>query len=90
MALALAGSREGRRGLRKRSANARSRRHGALHHRLRRLRVRPVAGALDRRTRAAPAWLRPALFFAPLSLGTALMDLPASFVAGYTLERRFG
>lgn len=50
----------------------------------------PVAGALDRATRGAPPWLRPALFFAPLSLGTALMDLPASFVSGYTLERRFG
>jgi Zn-dependent protease with chaperone function len=50
----------------------------------------PVAGALDRATRGAPPWLRPALFFVPLSLGTALMDLPASFVSGYTLERRFG
>src|SRR5271165_5527017 len=48
----------------------------------------PLAGALDGATRRAPAWLRPALFFAPLSLLTALVSLPASFVQEFTLERR--
>jgi STE24 endopeptidase len=50
----------------------------------------PQARALDRATRFAPPWLRPALFFAPLSLVAAIADLPSSFVAEYTLERRFG
>jgi STE24 endopeptidase len=50
----------------------------------------PLARAVDRTTDRAPAWLRPALFFAPLSLVTALVDLPISFVQEYTLERRFG
>jgi STE24 endopeptidase len=44
---------------------------------------------LDRATRPAPAWIRPALFFAPFSLLVALVDLPASFVQEFTLERRF-
>jgi STE24 endopeptidase len=50
----------------------------------------PLACRFDRATSWAPAWLRPALFFGPLSLLGALTDLPASFVQGYTLERRFG
>jgi STE24 endopeptidase len=50
----------------------------------------PLAARLDRATCVAPPWLRPALFFAPLSLLGAVADLPASFVQGYTLERRFG
>jgi STE24 endopeptidase len=50
----------------------------------------PLARALDRATSCAPAWLRPALFFTPLSLASAAVDLPVSFVQGYTLERRFG
>ncbi len=50
----------------------------------------PLARALDRATQFAPAWLRPAFFFAPLSLLGALADLPSSFVQEYTLERRFG
>lgn len=50
----------------------------------------PLARRLDRATHGAPAWLRPALFFAPLSLVSSLGDLPASFVQEYTLERRFG
>jgi STE24 endopeptidase len=50
----------------------------------------PLARRLDRVTHGAPAWLRPALFFAPLSLVSSLADLPASFVQDYTLERRFG
>lgn len=49
----------------------------------------PLARRLDRTTAWAPAWLRPALFFAPLSLASAVIDLPVSFVQGYTLERRF-
>jgi STE24 endopeptidase len=50
----------------------------------------PLARASDRATRFAPAWLRPVLFFAPLSLLGALADLPSAFVQEYTLERRFG
>jgi STE24 endopeptidase len=48
--------------------------------------ARRFAGA----TQGAPSWLRPALFFAPLSLLAAVAELPASFVQDYTLERRFG
>ncbi len=50
----------------------------------------PAAQVFDRATRFAPVWLRPVLFFAPLSLIAALADLPTSFVEEYTLERRFG
>ncbi|HYL26314.1 MAG TPA: M48 family metalloprotease [Candidatus Nitrosotalea sp.] len=50
----------------------------------------PIASALDRAASRAPAFLRPALYFAPLSLAAAVTDLPVSFVQGYTLERRFG
>jgi STE24 endopeptidase len=50
----------------------------------------PLAERLDRTTKRAPVWLRPALFFGPLSLLGALADVPVSFVQGYTLERRFG
>lgn len=50
----------------------------------------PASQALDRATLRAPVWLRPALFFAPLSLLGAFADLPVSFVQGYALERRFG
>jgi hypothetical protein len=50
----------------------------------------PLAHILDRATHRAPAWLRPALFFAPLSLIGAIADLGSSFLGDYTLERRFG
>ncbi len=50
----------------------------------------PLGESLDRATLRAPAWLRPALFVAPLSLGGALLELPSSFVADYALERRYG
>jgi STE24 endopeptidase len=50
----------------------------------------PLAPRLDDATRRAPAWLRPALYFAPLSLAGAIAELPASFVQEHTLERRFG
>ncbi len=50
----------------------------------------PLAQRYDRATRGVPAWIRPALFFVPLSLAGALADLPAEYVQGYTLERRFG
>lgn len=50
----------------------------------------PLARALDRATQPAPAWLRPAFFFIPLSLAAAVGDLPAAFMTEYTLERRFG
>lgn len=44
----------------------------------------------DRATLRAPAWIRPALFVAPLSLCGAVAELPASFVADHVLERRYG
>ncbi len=50
----------------------------------------PLGETVDRATLRAPAWLRPALFVAPLSLGAAVIELPASFVGDYTLERRYG
>jgi STE24 endopeptidase len=50
----------------------------------------PLARRLDQATNRAPAWLRPALFFTPVSLATAVLELPLSFVQGYALERRFG
>ncbi|MBV9718588.1 MAG: M48 family metallopeptidase [Candidatus Eremiobacteraeota bacterium] len=50
----------------------------------------PLARAGDEATRRAPRWLRPALFFAPLSILGALADLPIAFVQEHTLERRFG
>jgi STE24 endopeptidase len=50
----------------------------------------PLAQRLDAVTHRAPAWLRPASFFVPLSLAGAIADLPVSFVQEHTLERRFG
>jgi STE24 endopeptidase len=50
----------------------------------------PIAEAADRATRGAPEWLRPALFAAPLSLASALLDLPVAFIQDHTLERRYG
>ncbi len=50
----------------------------------------PLAASLDRMTEPAPRWLRPALFVAPVSLATALIDLPTAYVEDYQLERRFG
>lgn len=46
--------------------------------------------AADRATLRAPAWLRPALLVVPLSLASALAELPVAFIADYTLERRSG
>jgi STE24 endopeptidase len=50
----------------------------------------PLSRVFDRASSFAPVWLRPALFFGPLSLAGALADLPSSFVGEYALERRFG
>ncbi|MGC1382089.1 MAG: M48 family metallopeptidase [Candidatus Baltobacteraceae bacterium] len=50
----------------------------------------PLARGVDRATRFAPPWLRPALYIVPLSLLSASIDLPTAFVQEYTLERRFG
>jgi STE24 endopeptidase len=49
----------------------------------------PLAQAADRATRGGPVWLRPAFSAVTLSLASALIDLPASFVQEYALERRF-
>ncbi len=46
--------------------------------------------AANRATLRAPAWLRPALLVVPLSLASALAELPVAFIADYTLERRCG
>ncbi len=43
----------------------------------------------DRATLRAPEWLRPALFVVPLSLLSALLELPACYVADHALERRY-
>jgi STE24 endopeptidase len=49
----------------------------------------PLAPGADRATRGGPVWLRPAFCAVTLSLASALVDLPTSFVQEYTLERRF-
>jgi STE24 endopeptidase len=48
-----------------------------------------VGDVADRATMRAPAWLRPALFVAPLSLCAAAIGLPAAFIDDHTLERRY-
>jgi STE24 endopeptidase len=50
----------------------------------------PLGEAADRATRGIPAWVRPAAAFAPLAIASALLDLPAAFVEGHALERRYG
>jgi STE24 endopeptidase len=50
----------------------------------------PLGKAADRRTRGLPVWLRPGAYTTTLSLVSALVELPVSFVEDYTLERRFG
>ncbi len=50
----------------------------------------PLSEIADRATERAPAWLRPAVYVAPFSLALAFLEVPASFVEDYTLERRFG
>lgn len=48
-----------------------------------------VGEIADRATTRAPAWIRPALFVAPLSLCAAAIELPAAFIDDHTLERRY-
>lgn len=50
----------------------------------------PLGARLDRATLWAPVWLRPALYFTATSLLSALVDLPASYVEDYELERSYG
>jgi STE24 endopeptidase len=50
----------------------------------------PVGDAVDRVTFRLPVWARPAAYFGAFSVASALVELPASFVEGYALERRFG
>jgi len=50
----------------------------------------PLGRAADRATMGAPAWLRPALFVAPLSVAAAVVDFPISYVEDYVLEHRYG
>jgi len=49
----------------------------------------PLAQWLDDAAARAPSWLRPTVFFTPLSLANALSELPVSFIEEYSLERRF-
>jgi STE24 endopeptidase len=49
-----------------------------------------IGSIADRVTMRGPAWLRPLLFAAPLSLCAAVLETPAAFVADYLLERRYG
>ncbi len=50
----------------------------------------PIGTTLDAWTDGAPPGLRPALFFAALSLGDALSSLPIGYVEGHLRERRYG
>ena len=50
----------------------------------------PAGAALDRATLWAPTWLRPAMLIGPVSVASAILELPVSFVQDYTLERRYG
>ncbi|HZV76219.1 MAG TPA: M48 family metallopeptidase [Candidatus Babeliales bacterium] len=50
----------------------------------------PFARRLAAVAGGVPVWLRPAIFFAPLSLLEQAFDAPVAFVQHYTLERRFG
>jgi STE24 endopeptidase len=50
----------------------------------------PVSLRTDEAARRLPVWLRPAAYFAALSLVSSAFELPVSFVEGYALERRFG
>jgi Zn-dependent protease with chaperone function len=50
----------------------------------------PPGKAADRATLRLPPWVRPAALLGALSVASALVELPAAFVEGYALERRFG
>jgi STE24 endopeptidase len=50
----------------------------------------PLAARADRATKALPVWIRPAGFIGLVALGSALLELPVSFVEDYALERHFG
>ncbi len=50
----------------------------------------PLAAAADRATARLPVWARPACYVAALSVASALVEMPVSFVEEYSLERRFG
>lgn len=50
----------------------------------------PPGHAVDRATLRLPVWARPAAYFGAFSVASALVELPASLVEGYALERRFG
>ena len=50
----------------------------------------PLARALDAKLPRVATWLLPAIYFGQISLASALVDMPASFVQEHALERRFG
>ena len=50
----------------------------------------PLGEAVDAATLRAPAWLRPAIFVAPLAAVSAILEFPVSYVTDYSLERQYG
>jgi STE24 endopeptidase len=50
----------------------------------------PAGERLERSVQRLPVWLRPSAFVAQISLLETLADLPAEFVEGYAVERRYG
>lgn len=49
----------------------------------------PLGDRIDAWTSRFRPWVRPALFVTPISLATALLELPVSYVEEFTMERRF-
>lgn len=49
----------------------------------------PLGEVSDRFTMRAPVWARPGLYVAALSVVSAVVEFPVSFVEDYTLERQF-
>lgn len=50
----------------------------------------PMGEVINRATGRAPLWARPAIFAALTSAAGSVVELPASFVEDYVLERRYG
>jgi STE24 endopeptidase len=50
----------------------------------------PGATLLDRVTRVAPEWARPATYFAVLTVLSSASDLPVALAEDYAIERRYG
>lgn len=50
----------------------------------------PAADGFERALRPLPQWLRPGVYFASLAAASAAIDLPASVVEDYAIERKYG